>query len=116
MKAYGAENKVSKVNKQTASYRDPQRVARRALKKSQRQPVREEVPPPVSPLRTRTHGYFVMLGQQSGRPALMTATADPYNDIPTAFDVAIFETEDEAHEVAEQNPLGRAFGFEVFEW
>lgn len=83
---------------------------RAAARKSKKEAVQ------ANPLRTRTSGFFVMLGQQNGRPALMTSTADPFNDIPTAFDVAIFETEDEAHDAAGENLLGQAFGFQVFEW
>lgn len=67
-------------------------------------------------LRERTAGYIVMLRMQSGRPALMAEAYDPVNDVPTAFDAAVFETEEAATKAAEDNPLGGHYGYEVYEW
>lgn len=52
--------------------------------------------------------WFVMLvdGMERKRPIPMV------ND----DDIALFESEDEAIRLAKANPLGAAFGYEVYEW
>lgn len=58
----------------------------------------------------RTHGWIVMLRHQKGFP-LPLVDDDMGDDRPK-----LFETEREAEMGAEENPLGEAFGFEIYEW
>lgn len=53
--------------------------------------------------------YFVMLEHPRGWPVPMIDSESAYDDL------AWFETEDDARRCARQNPLGEAYGFEVFE-
>lgn len=51
--------------------------------------------------------WFVMLCGNDGTPIPMMRDDD---------DVALFDSEEEAMRNASWNPLGEAFGYEVFEW
>ena len=55
--------------------------------------------------------WFVMLRHQKGFPMPMVEDADT-NWQP----VVLFDTEEEATNVARENFLGKHFGFEVYEW
>lgn len=55
--------------------------------------------------------WFVMLRTQKGLPTPMLDSDDP--DLER---VKLFSDEDEAERVAGENPLGRACGYEVYEW
>ena len=51
--------------------------------------------------------WFVILRGQNDQPLPMVSDEDW---------LAVFGTEAEATEAAEQNPLGKAYGFEVYSW
>lgn len=58
--------------------------------------------------------WFVMLYTYSGDPALMVVGGPPDED--WSDDPALFNSEAEAGEVAKTSPLGRAYGYELYEW
>jgi hypothetical protein len=51
--------------------------------------------------------FFVMLNHPRGTPV-------PMMDIQSDDEIAWFKTERQARSIAEQNPLGDAYGFEIF--
>lgn len=55
------------------------------------------------------YGWFVVLSGGNGPPLPMT-NDDEYNSL------ALFASEEEAIEAARTNPLGKAYGFQVYSW
>ena len=53
--------------------------------------------------------YFVMLNSMIKLPTPMTQG-------PEGERVALFDTEEDANSHGAENPLGRTYGYEVYEW
>lgn len=55
--------------------------------------------------------YFVMLRHPRGFPLPLVEEINEFDER-----ICLFDTEDEAKEAAENNMLGEAYGYEIYEW
>lgn len=55
--------------------------------------------------------YFVILSCQNGKPTPLLSGLEDFDT-----DIMLFDTEGDAAKAASSNPLGKAFGYQIYDW